>query len=327
MARRCRSDAPFDLNTGATASFLKIVYGTGSKPDFGAETGYEMPVSQKPVSPTDAPDAARVEVVIVASAFGADAIRRDGHAVWAAAAARAGASGFEVRRELFASDADARPEALAQLGERIRAQDLWSVYSTPATLFRDDGALDLDALTLAIEEAAALGARIVKLQLGGTETGVATDAATLDRLMSALAASQARVVVENGQLKAGGTIAAFEALFAALFAASPDDSGLSMTFDTGNWHWAEQDPLDAAKRLAPHVTYVHCKAVMGEGARRFAAAPANGDARFATLLAHLPGDVPRGIEYPFIPGADVSASADASLDADAARQVCRIAAF
>ncbi|SAK75540.1 xylose isomerase domain-containing protein [Caballeronia glebae] len=259
----------------------------------------------------------RPEIVIVASAFGADAIRRDGHAVWAAAAARAGADGFEVRRELFGSEADAQSDALAQLGERIRAHGLWAVYSTPATLFRDDGSLDLDALRLAIDEASALDARIVKLQLGGTERGVATDPATLDRLMSGIAASSARVVVENGQLKAGGTIGAFDALFAAL----PAQSGLAMTFDTGNWHWAEQDPLDAAKRLAPHVGYVHCKSVMGEGARRFAAAPANGDARFATLLAQLPDAVPRGIEYPFIPGADVS------LDADAARQVARIAAF
>ncbi|WP_404989737.1 sugar phosphate isomerase/epimerase family protein [Caballeronia sp. LZ029] len=257
------------------------------------------------------------EVVIVASAFGADAIRRDGHAFWAAASARAGADGFEVRRELLANEADAQPGSLAQLGDRLRALGLWAVYSTPATLFHDDGSLDRAALELAIGEAAALNARIVKLQLGGTERGVATDPATLDRLMTGIAASKARVVVENGQLKAGGTIGAFDALFAAL----PEQSGLAMTFDTGNWHWAEQDPLDAARRLAPHVAYVHCKAVMGEGARRFAAAPANGDARFATLLAHLPGDVPRGIEYPFIPGADVS------LDADATRQVARIAAF
>jgi sugar phosphate isomerase/epimerase len=260
---------------------------------------------------------ASTDVVIVASAFGADAIRRDGHAVWACAAARAGANGFEVRRELFASDADAQPEALAQLGERIRGLGLWIVYSTPATLFHDDGSLDREALRLAIDEASALNARIVKLQLGGTERGVATDPATLDRLMTDIAASKARVVVDNGQLKAGGTIGAFDALFAAL----PRQSGLSMTFDTGNWHWAEQDPLDAATRLAPYVAYVHCKAVMGEGARRFAAAPADGDARFATLLARLPGDVPRGIEYPFIAGADVS------LDAEAARQVARIAAF
>jgi sugar phosphate isomerase/epimerase len=257
------------------------------------------------------------EVVIVASAFGADAVRRDGHAVWASAAARAGADGFEVRRELFATEECARLDALVRLGDRIRAAGLWAVYSTPATLFADDGALDRTALSLAIDEASALQARIVKLQLGGTESGVATDAATLDRLMSAASNTRARFVVENGQSRAGGTVHAFETLFRAL----PSQSGIAMTFDTGNWRWTGEDPLDAARRLAPYVGYVHCKSVMGEGARQFAAAPADGDTRFATLLAHLPGDVPRGIEYPFI------ADATGALDADAQRQIARIAAF
>ncbi len=260
--------------------------------------------------------------MIVASAFGADAIRRDGHAAWARVAARAGADGFEVRRELFAHEADARPDALACVGERIRAAGLWSVYSTPATLFRDGGTLDRAALSLAIDEAAALNARIVKLQLGGTEHGIVADAAAVDHLLSAAGASQARIVVENGQLVAGGTIRAFETLFDAL----PPASGIAMTFDTGNWHWTAQNPLDAARRLAPHVGYVHCKAVMGEGARRFPAAPADGDTRFATLLAHLPGDVPRGIEYPFL--ADATATTESTaFDTDAARQVARIAGF
>lgn len=311
MARLTYSDAPFALNQDAAASFLKSLNGTGSsrlnRTEFDGGAQVKQISRQKAVS----------EVVIVASAFGAEAIRCDGHAVWASAAAKAGAHGFEVRRELFASDADVQPSALARLGERIRARALWAVYSTPACLFRDDGALDSDALALAINEAAALGARLVKLQLGGTERAVKTDGVTLDRLLSGVATSRARVVVENGQLKAGGTIGAFETLFAAL----PRQSGLAMTFDTGNWQWAEQDPLDAARRLAPHVAYVHCKAVMGEGGRRFAAAPADGDARFATLLAQLPGDVPRGIEYPFMAGADIS------LADDAARQVARIGAF
>jgi sugar phosphate isomerase/epimerase len=259
----------------------------------------------------------RKEVVIVASAFGADAIRRDGHAAWADAAARAGAHGFEVRRELFASDDDTRRDALARLGQRIRSCGLWTVYSTPAMLFADDGRLDRAALGQAIAEAGALNARIVKLQLGGTAEGVATDAATLDHLMSAAGASDARLVVENGQAMAGGTIRAFDTLFAAL----PPASGIAMTFDTGNWRWTDEDPADAARRLAPQVGYIHCKAVMGEGTRRFAAAPADGDTRFAALLAQLPADAPRGIEYPFI------ADAQASLDADAARQVARIMHF
>lgn len=203
----------------------------------------------------------------------------------ATATARAGAEGFEVRRELFASDADARSDALARLGERVRAQGLWTVYSTPATLFREDGSLDADALRLAIQEAAMLGARIVGRH----------GKPCRERRRHAGSSDNDDCHVESARRRGerategGGTIGAFEALFAAL----PKHSGLAMTFDTGNWNWAEQDPLDAAKRLAPYVAYVHCKAVIGGGARRFAAAPANGDASFATLLAHLPGAVPR----------------------------------
>lgn len=255
-----------------------------------------------------------VPVVIVASAFGVEAIRRDGHAPWAEAAAKAGAAGFEVRRELFADDTQSQPDSLRHLGDTIRAAGIWPVYSTPATLFNDHGALEETAMTQTLAEADALGARIVKFQLGGSATtGTATDANTLDRLIAGIAGSKAKVVVENGQLKVGGTIDAFAALFEAL---KPRSHALSMTFDTGNWRWAEQDPLEAARRLGSYVTYIHCKAVQGEGARRFATAPAIDDGYFAALLKQLPPDVPRGIEFPFDP---------AHLADDAARYVRQIA--
>ncbi|MDN7182468.1 TIM barrel protein [Caballeronia sp. SEWSISQ10-4 2] len=249
-------------------------------------------------------------MVIVASAFGAESIRRDGHAVWAEVAAKAGAAGFEVRRELFSNKTQSQPASLYELGQRIRAARMWPVYSTPATLFDDTGALDECAMEQTLDEAAALGARIVKFQFGGSESaGTATDSATLDRLIAGIRNSKAQVVVENGQLKAGGTIDAFSTLFEALETRSHT---LAMTFDTGNWRWAEQDPLEAARRLAKYVGYVHCKAVEGEGARRSATAPAIDDSYFAALLAYLPVHVPRGIEFPFD---------QASLATDAARYV------
>jgi sugar phosphate isomerase/epimerase len=255
-----------------------------------------------------------VPVVIVASAFGVESIRRDGHAAWAEVAAKAGAAGFEVRRELFVDETQAQPDSLRALGEQIRLAGVWPVYSTPATLFDETGALDESAMTQTLSEAEALGARIVKFQLGGSATtGTATDANTLDRLIAGIAESKAKVVVENGQLKAGGLIDAFAALFEALKTRS---HALSMTFDTGNWRWADQDPLDAARRLTNYVSYVHCKAVQGEGARRFAAAPATDDTYFTALLAELPRDVPRGIEFPFDP---------LQLADDAARYVKQIA--
>ena len=257
---------------------------------------------------------ASVPVVIVASAFGAQAIRRDGHAAWAEIAAKAGAAGFEVRRELFSYKAQSQPASLYELGQRIRAADIWPVYSTPASLFDDTGALDERAMEQTLDEAAALDARIVKFQLGGSESaGTVTDCATLDRLIAGIRNSKAQVVVENGQLQAGGTIDAFSTLFDALANRSHT---LSMTFDTGNWRWAQQDPLEAARLLAKYVGYVHCKAVQGEGARRFATAPATGDAYLAALLAYLPAYVPRGIEFPFDQN---------NLAADAARYVKQLA--
>ncbi|WP_179404600.1 TIM barrel protein [Burkholderia guangdongensis] len=232
------------------------------------------------------------DIVIVASAFGIDRVRREGHLGCVGTAASSGAAGFEVRRELFASEQDASADALAALGRALADAGLWSVYSTPATLYTDAGALDAAALTSALAEADALGARFVKFQLGG----FAGDAHA-DTLVALSRGARARVLVENGQLALGGSLAQFRALFAALDAAGAAGA-LGMTFDIGNWQWPGEAPLDAALALAPYVEYIHCKAVEGSGARMFAVAPAPRDPLVAAVLAQLPHDVPRGIEFP-----------------------------
>ncbi|KAB0642077.1 sugar phosphate isomerase/epimerase [Burkholderia latens] len=251
------------------------------------------------------------DIVIVASAFGMDRVRQQGHRAFIATAAASGASGFEVRRELFASDDDATPGALAALGAEIGAQGLWSVYSTPATLYTQTGALDTGALRGTLAEADALGARFVKFQLGGfAGEAYAAEIVALSR------GARARVVVENGQLPVGGALAQFRGLFAALAAAGTPDA-LGMTFDIGNWQWPGEAPLACAHALAPHVEYIHCKAVVGDGARRFAVAPAAGDPLVTGVLAVLPQAAPRGIEFPF----DA-----ADLAGDAGRRVAWLAA-
>ena len=200
---------------------------------------------------------------------------------------------------------------LRSLGGALAELGLWSVFSTPASLYTSDGRLDTDALGVALDEAAALGARFVKLQLGGF-VNEADGAA----LAQELRGSNLRLVVENGQLAEGGSLAQFVGLFDALAREGHADV-LGMTFDIGNWAWREVAPLDAARLLAPRVEYIHCKTTVGEGARRFPAAPAADDARFIAVLGRLPRDVPRGIEFPF----------DASrVEADAAHYVKWLAA-
>ena len=238
----------------------------------------------------------RTDVVIVARAFGAEHIRNDGHAVWAEVAAHAGASGFEVRRELFNNEASGSPDALRLLGHTMRELGIWSVFSTPATLFADDGRLADATLAQAIDEANAIGARILKLPLGGNEYGVEMNHATCERLSAELKRSNAKLLVENGQLKAGGKIKPFVDLFSR---ATDERLALSMTFDIGNWVWADEDPIAAARLLAPHVSYLHCKAVQRSGASLFAVPPATDNIDFAALLALFPRRIPRGIEFPF----------------------------
>jgi sugar phosphate isomerase/epimerase len=250
-----------------------------------------------------------VDVVIVASAFGMDAVRTGGHLKWAQASRRAGAAGFEVRRELFAEESDAEPQRLRALGAAIAELGLWSVFSTPASLYTSDGQLDSAALHLALDEASALGARFVKLQLGGFVRDA--HGAAIAEHMQRMHGANLRLVVENGQLEEGGSLPQFTGLFEALAREGFADV-LGMTFDTGNWAWRDVAPLEAAGPLAAHVDYIHCKTTVGEGARRFPAAPAADDPNFAAVLDRLPRDVPRGIEFPF---------ATSRIDADAAHYV------
>lgn len=244
------------------------------------------------------------EIAIVASAFGADAVRRDGHAAWIEPVRRAGAAAFEVRRELM-DDATVNADALAALGAAISGAGLWPVWSTPDALYRTDGSLDEAALRAALDHGGALGARYVKLQLGGFARDA--HAARLQRVLAHTGVAGPRVVVENGQIEEGGALSQFVALFRALERARParhaDDARLpiGMTFDIGNWQWRDEPPLLAAAALAPYVEYVHCKAVTGTGARRFATAPAAGDPLCRAALAWLPAGTPRGIEFPFDP--------------------------
>ncbi len=101
--------------------------------------------------------------------------------------------GSKCAANCSSDETQAQPDSLRALGKQIRAAGVWPVYSTPATLFDETGALDEAAMTQTLAEAEALGARIVKFQLGGSATtGTATDAHTLDRLVAGIAESKAQ---------------------------------------------------------------------------------------------------------------------------------------
>ncbi len=74
----------------------------------------------------------------------------------------------------------------------------------------------------------------------------------------------------------------------------------------GNWLWVDESPEEAARLLAPAVSYVHVKAAQAHHFHWRAVPPDHDDPRWQALLDALPADAPRGIEFP-LEGRDLTA--------------------
>lgn len=233
------------------------------------------------------------EIIVVTAAYGQSRIRAlGGQAAVLPFIAAAGADGVEIRRELLADD---ELRSLPALSEQIARHGLMACYSAPQTLFDDDGRLNPHLATL-LQEAHALNARWLKLSLGAFR-----DKSTLEPLRGLLALSDVALVIENDQT-AGGQLAPMQRFSAAVqVLALP----VTLTFDMGNWLWVDESPEEAARRLAPAVSYIHVKAAEPHH-HGWRAVPPDAAPRWRDLLNQLPGDAPRGIEFP-LEGSDLTA--------------------
>ena len=84
-----------------------------------------------------------------------------------------------------------------------------------------------------------------------------------------------------------------------------DNAGtFGMTFDMGNWRWNGVDPELAARTLAPHVRYVHCKGVREDKGKLKAVPLQAQDSDWQQLMAHFPKGILRAIEFPLV-GSDL----------------------
>ena len=81
---------------------------------------------------------------------------------------------------------------------------------------------------------------------------------------------------------------------------------ITLTFDMGNWLWVGDSPEEAARHLAPAVSYIHVKAAEPHHEKFRAVPPDQAAERWLALLDNLPADAPRGIEFP-LTGHDLTA--------------------
>jgi hypothetical protein len=235
------------------------------------------------------------EIVVTTSAYGAALVRERGQAFFAPIAASGGASGLEIRRELLL---DREFRALPKLGASVRGAGLFSVYSAPVELFAESGGINAAEVRQALDEAAALAPRMIKLPLGHFRGALPPELATL------LAGAPSRVVIENDQTTHGGTLEPLRDFFAAV-----ERAGLpvGMTFDVGNWSWVGSggDAAAAAEILAPFVEYIHLKTAQKQGDALVAVPVADDDPGWQRIVARFRPGLPLGIEFP-LTGEDLS---------------------
>jgi len=234
------------------------------------------------------------DIFVVTAAYGNDKVLTlGGQQSLLPIIAQSGAAGVEIRRELL-TKTDLKH--LPALRQEITGYPLRCFYSAPEALFNPDGSLNSLAPRL-FTEANQLGAERLKLSLGHFST-----AANLTALATLLAGQPVALTVENDQTECG-RLAPLTAFFQRV---SATGLPITMTFDIGNWHWVGQEALDAAGRLAAHVGYIYVKTAIHASAGWRAIPPDVEDEHWRQLLAVLPDNVPRGIEFPLV-GEDLTA--------------------
>ena len=182
------------------------------------------------------------------------------------------------------------------LAADIEKRGLLACYSAPQALFADNGELNPNLPSL-LEEAQTLNALWLKLSLGHFIHNQ-----QLETLRDILSDSGMALVVENDQTDCG-QLAPMQRFKAAC---RVHQMPVTLTFDMGNWLWVGDSPEEAARHLAPAVSYIHVKAAEPHHEKYRAVPPDQADARWLALLDNLPADAPRGIEFPLV-GDDLTA--------------------
>ena len=234
------------------------------------------------------------KIMVVTAAYGAEQVRQaGGQRAMLPVIAGAGADGVEIRRELFNSE---ELLALPALGESIELLGLLACYSAPAALFMPDGTLN-PQLPALLQEAKTLNALWLKVSLGHFANTL-----QFTTLRDWLESSGMKLVVENDQTVCGRLppMQRFNA------ACHTQKLPVQLTFDMGNWLWVGDSPEEAARHLAPAVSYIHVKAAEPHQEKFRAVPPDQAADRWLALLDNLPADAPRGIEFP-LTGHDLTA--------------------
>ncbi len=197
-----------------------------------------------------------------------------------------GVNKAEVRRE-YIKNFDLE---LIDIKKKASDLDMELFYSVPELLYKN-GVLQYKNAETYFKEAFTMGCSNVKMIIGGFTSITAEDVVRVNKLCDQY---QINLTVENDQTEENGKVLKIKT-FVEMFKQLGGE--ITVTFDIGNWVWQNQDPMECAKQLKEHVTYIHLKDVLGKE-NPVAALLNEGDVAWKSILEILPKDIPIALEYP-----------------------------
>lgn len=229
------------------------------------------------------------KVIIPLNAYSNERMTIKEHEVFISAAAKAGAHGVEIRRELL-PEGDVSFEDIRQA---IENHGLTSVYSAPVEMWNEDGSFNKESIMDVLMEAAEIGSQSVKLPLGhfGQHLSLVDCKSFFNQHLGSI-----KLLVENDQTLHGGNI---ERLVNFFENASIHGIPVSMTFDIGNWQYTGEDVNQAKEQLKKHVVYLHLKYVIEtENGLETLPLPFDHNAKWRQIMKGFSEDLPAALEFP-----------------------------
>lgn len=190
-------------------------------------------------------------VIVPLNAFDRFAVLENGQASYIELISQSGAFGVEIRREWL----PVQDPQLEKIRHEIEKYGLFTVYSAPIELWKEDFHLNEEELTTIFQEGLVLGAKWIKVSLGHYQK-IQSNVLELKSFLNQSRGIQ--LLVENDQTLYGGNVSHLKSFFES---AVDQDVPVKMTFDAGNWYYSGQDVEDALSKLAPYVIYLHLKQV------------------------------------------------------------------
>ncbi|MBM6614736.1 TIM barrel protein [Desemzia sp. RIT804] len=197
----------------------------------------------------------------------------------------AGITKIEVRREYIHSEKDfttIQREA-SELGIEL-------FYAVPEILF-EDKLLPLNQLEGYFKEAQLLGAKQVKFTAGYAADVPLEEIESLRQLLDTYEIEN--LTLENGQ---DPTFAKADTFYSFIQELKGKSLPVSVTFDTGNCLYVDEDPLASFTVLEEEISYIHLKDVS-----KLTLSPTlngEGDVPTKEILTRVPVTVNVAIEYP-----------------------------